>query len=396
VLYAHGTSAEKAFDMTNLRDAENAEAIVLATFFAGRGYVVVAPSYAGYNSSTLPYHPYLVADQQARDMVDALAAGRSALRATAPQDVTDDGRLFVTGYSQGGYVAMATQRALEAAGQAVTAAAPLSGPYAITAFVDAVFAGRVSGGAPLLGAFLFTAYQRAYGNAYLNADEIFAPAYAGSIETLLPTAGRRGELFDAGKLPQRALFDSTPPDPSYADVTPAKTPAALADVYARGFGTDALIRNDYRLRYLQDMAAHPDGFWPNTTDAKPPTDPQLPLRQALVRNDLRNWTPRSPTLLCGGHDDPTVYWLNTQAMQAYWAANAPGAPVTVLDVDAATDGSADPYADIKRRFALVKDLVAASGVAQGDGGRSAVLEVYHAGLVGPFCIAAAEDFFASR
>jgi hypothetical protein len=115
----------------------------------------------------------------------------------------------------------------------------------------------------------------------------------------------------------------------------------------------------------------------------------------LQRNDLRDFSPTSPTLLCGGRDDPVVFWLNTQAMQAYWAENAPAsAPITVLDVDAASSND-DPYEGVKRGFAVAKDLVRVSAVAQGatDGGDEAVLEVYHAGLVAPVCMEAARDFF---
>src|SRR6202035_4486115 len=65
VLYAHGTTADRAFDMT---DMSNAERLFLAALFASQGYIVVAPNYAGYDTSTLPYHPYLIADQQSKDM----------------------------------------------------------------------------------------------------------------------------------------------------------------------------------------------------------------------------------------------------------------------------------------------------------------------------------------
>src|ERR1700691_6549618 len=86
----------------------------------------------------------------------------------------DDGQLFITGYSQGGYVALATHRAMQAAGMAVTAAAPMSGPYALAAFVDAVFAGQVDGGAPVLATLLFSAYQNSYGDAYTDPAAVFA------------------------------------------------------------------------------------------------------------------------------------------------------------------------------------------------------------------------------
>jgi hypothetical protein len=399
VLYARGTSTDRAVDLTNLDNPQNAEGLLVAAFFASQGFLVVAPHYTGYDTSTLDHHPYLVADAQAADMIDALTAARSALPLSAATGTTDDGRLYVTGYSQGGHVALATQRALEREGRTVTAAAPLSGPYAPSAFVDAVFAGRVSGGATVLGSFLFTAYQRAYGDVYSSPADMFEPQYADEIESLFPSDVPRGQLYDEGRLPRDAFFSAVPPDPAYADITPPSTPEALVPLFVRGFAdTDFLIRNDYRLAYLQDMATHPDGFWPETTDGAPPDAPQLPLRQALKRNDLRNFTPRAPTLLCGGHDDPVVYWLNTQAMQAYWATQPVGGAMTVLDVDAAPTGDDDPYRDVKQRFAVAKDLVAAQAVAGGasDGGWEAVLETYHAGLVAPFCLEAAQEFFEAH
>lgn len=75
--------------------------------------------------------------------------------------------------------------------------------------------------------------------------------------------------------------------------------------------------------------------------------------------------------------------------------NAPGASVSVLDVDGAVS-SADPYATLKKAFAAAKALVAANAVLGGgakDGGASAVLQAYHAGLVPPVCLSAVKSFF---
>src|SRR6202167_5336628 len=95
----------------------------------------------------------------------------------------DDGQLFITGYSQGGYVAMATHRAMQTAGMNVTAAAPMSGPYALAAFVDAVFYGEVNGDATVSSALLLGAYQTVYGNIYSSATDVFEPQYASGIQT---------------------------------------------------------------------------------------------------------------------------------------------------------------------------------------------------------------------
>src|SRR5208337_2477040 len=131
VLYAHGTTTDRAFNMANI---QNTETLFLAALFASQGYIVVAPNYAGYDTSTLPYHPFLIADQQSKDMIDALTAARTALPIASATLAKDSGQLFITGYSQGGYVGMATHRAMQALGMRVTASAPMSGPYALAAF----------------------------------------------------------------------------------------------------------------------------------------------------------------------------------------------------------------------------------------------------------------------
>jgi len=393
VLYAHGTTTDRAFNMVNM---QNAETLSLAALFASQGYIVVAPNYAGYDTSTLPYHPYLIADQESKDMIDALTAARTALPFASATLTKDSGQLFITGYSQGGYVAMATHRAMQAAGMKVTASAPMSGPYALAAFVDAVFYGEVNGAATVSSTLLLTAYQRAYGTIYANAADVFEPQYATGIDSLLPSTMPRSQLYAQGKLPEYALFSLTPPAPVYADITPPLTPANLADVFALGFGAGNLLQNSYRLSYLIDAQANPDGGFPTITTGIAATSPGLPWRQALQMNDLRNWVPSTPVLLCGGDVDPIVFWLNTQLMQGYWASHAPASAPIVLDLESVPTAG-DPYANLQKDFALAKALIAAAAVAQGatDGGALAVAEAYHATLVAPFCFSAVKSFFAT-
>jgi alpha/beta superfamily hydrolase len=390
VLYAHGTTTDRAFTMTDL---SNAEALTLAAIFASQGYIVVAPNYAGYDISTLNYHPYLVAAQQSKDMMDALMAARTALPLASLTLTRDNGQLFITGYSQGGYVAMATQRAMEAAGMTVTAAAPMSGPYALAAFADAVFYGEVNGDATISTTLLVNAYQHAYGNIYTTATEIFEPQYASGIATLLPSTMTRGQIYAAGLLPEYALFSATAPAAQYAALTPPTTPASLAAVFALGFGTGNLIQNSYRLSYLEDAQANPDGGFPTVTSGLPAATPQLPWRQALQVNDLRNWVPAAPVQLCGGDLDPLVFWFNTQLTEDYWAKHAPAsASISAVDLES----SGDPYAAEKQEFQLAKAAIAAAAVVQGatDGGAAAVAAAYHATLVAPFCVAATRSFFS--
>ena len=391
MLYAHGTSAVKTFNIADLNGANNAEGLAVAAVFAAQGYIVIAPNYAGYDTSTLTYHAYLNADQQSKDMIDALTAARKALPLAGTPSTTDSGKLFITGYSQGGYVAMATHRALQAAGVAVTASAPLSGPYALSAFGDAIFEGQVSKDAETNLVLLIPGYQQAYGNLYSSTGDVFEAKYATGIDTLLPNTVKVSDLVGQGKLPADIVFNSTPPAPEFASYTPATTPAEFASLFASAFGTDNLITNAYRLTYLRDAQTAPDGGFPTATDGLPPANPTQSLRIALKTNDLRAWSPNAPTLLCGGGHDPTVFFSNTQLMQSYWTAHPGSGAVTVVDVDA----SGDPYSDLRDGFQAAKDAVRTAAVLGGasDGGDKAVHDAYHAGLVPPFCLSAAKRFF---
>ena len=91
-------------------------------------------------------------------------------------------------------------------------------------------------------------------------------------------------------------------------------------------------------------------------------------------------------LLCGGDQDPTVFYFNTQLMQSYWATHKPAGAVSVLDVAASPSGSGLD-AQLQLAFAAAQAVVAA------EGGEAAVLARYHTELVAPFCVAAVRSFF---
>jgi acetyl esterase/lipase len=389
VLYAHGTQTDKTADLADISNTNNTQGALIATAFAAQGYIVVAPNYAGYDISSLPYHPFLNADQQSKDMIDALAAARTALPHTAASATSDSGKLFITGYSQGGYVAMATHKALQAAGVAVTASAPMSGPYALEAFGDAIYFGSVDIGSTVFADMIATSYQKAYGNLYLATTDVFDPAYAADVEGLLPSTTPLATLFSQGKLPPTALFNSTTPVTGnpYLDAA-LKVPSN--PVFALGFGSPSLLINSYRVAYALDALQNPDGALPPTPQVGVPlaAAPKHPLRVDLAKNDMRSWIPMSPMLLCGGDQDPTVFFgINTGTMQAFWSA-LPAGLVTVLDLNATPPpGTHDPFALLQAGFQTTLAGILASG------GQTAVVENYHT-TVAPFCTVAARGFFS--
>ncbi len=418
LLYAHGTAATRGYNMANPSDATNeaaAESGLVAAMFAAQGFIVVAPNYAGYDSSPLPYHPFLNANALSADMINALEAARSALGNIPASTTLDNGALFLSGYSEGGYVAMATHRAMDLAtlagkpGLAVTASAPMSGPYATEALVDTVISGQAIDVAGTVFFPLFASgYQNSYHDLYNAPTDLFALPYADWAGTLMPGPYTFTELITQNKVPL-ALFNSTTP------VTGTGLDAILAvptsPLVPFGFGSTYLVTNTFRLNYALDFAASPDGF-PSTPPYALAANPSTQFRKDLNTNDMRkgNWFPGAPTLLCGGANDPEVFYFDTQIMQAFWtpiAAGIPGLPagfITGLDVDS-TITTNDPFATIKAGFAAGKQAdaaaAAAAAVAAGatDGGAAAaaqaVLLDYHGVLVPPFCSLAARGFFKS-
>ena len=393
VVYSHGTNITKSYNLANFADDTNpafSEAVLLAAMYAAQGYIVVAPNYAGYDSSSLSYHPYLNADQQSKEMIDILAAAKKALP-TLISPTTASAKLFLTGYSQGGFVAMAAHRAMQAAGIPVTASAPMSGPYALAAQSDATFYGNVNAGGTIFSPMIFTSFQKAYGNLYTVPSDIYEAAYATGIETLLPGAYDFTTVVTSGKLPQLALFSNTPPAPAFAAITPPTGTGATDALFAMGFGPNNLIKNSARAAYLADAMANPDGVVPAFTTGAPSATAKNPIRIAGAKNDLRGWTPAAPVLLCAGNGDPTVFYsLNTGLMKALWGA-LPAGLVTVLDVDSAVTGATDPFAAAKMGFAQTKQAMA---VAAGANAAATVTAAYHGTLVPPFCNAAARGFFS--
>jgi alpha-beta hydrolase superfamily lysophospholipase len=344
VLYAHGTSVDSGKNMANLADGETQ--LVLA-MFAAQGYIVVAPNYLGYTGSSQSWHPYLNAEAQAVDMVDGLRAARRALQVAGGPQPT--GALFVTGYSQGGHVAMATHRTLQRdhAGEfTVAASGPMAGPYNLAEFGRLINeAQQINAGAVLFTPLLLTSYQRSYGDVYTSTAQAYNAAYASTIESLLPSTSSVNELIGLGRLP--------------AD------PTLTVKLFQNSAHPDGLILDSYRLDYVNN--------------------PNNGFRRAMERNTLLGWTPTSPVAMCSGAQDPTVFFhINQPVMQADLNSRLP-AQMQALGFDLEDR-------DTLPAGAVGDAIYAGFQNAKTNAGGNVVAQ-YHGELVPPFCTALIRGFF---
>ena len=423
VLYTHGTAIDRAEDMSAITNPHNpayGTATRVALVFAAQGYVAVAPNYAGYDISRLPYHPYLNGAQQSQDAIDSLTAGRQLLRRIR-RPVSDSGKLFVTGYSQGGYVSMATLRALDQRGRPATAGAPMSGPYALLAMSDEIFLGH-----PDLGA---TAYLPMVVNSYahlrqgsIRPTRILSNRFRNAARLFPGNIGYAGfsKLVSAGEIPESALFQSESSGAAAPGFSASRYPtlAALAEgapLYKAGFDPSRyLVSTAFRAAYVAELRANPDsgapvdGSAPSLASTVPtmPAHPRSLLRQDLERNDLRNYTPSMPLLMCGGYGDPEVFWNQgagamTAVLQSKVAAH-PRLHFVTLDLDIGA-GTAATYVEhglnptqnaalrsIARRVQTT--FTAYQHAVDTSRGAQLGVEAYHTDET-PYCMVAARGFF---
>ncbi|MDI4633003.1 prolyl oligopeptidase family serine peptidase [Pelomonas sp. V22] len=336
LLYAHGTTTTKSFNMADVQ--KNGEASLVMAMYAAQGFIVVAPNYLGYDKSSLSYHPYLNAENQAMDMIDGLRAAKAHL--AADSSVKPSAKLFISGYSQGGHVAMATHKVIErdyGSEFTVTASGPMSGPYNMVGFGDIVTGtGPINAGATLFVPLLLTSYQKSYGNIYASTTEAYQAPYAATIETLFPTDTPVADLIAGGKLPA---------DPTFTKL----------------FGTGGLLTDSFRAGYQGSN-----------------------YRKALQTNTLLGFTPKRPLVMCGGKADPTVFFdVNTTAMSADLKSRV--APLVAATYDLETLSTLPAGITGQTIYGGFQQAKAAAGAnAQAQ---------YHGSLVPPFCTALVRGFF---
>jgi hypothetical protein len=321
----------------------------------------------------LSYHPFLVADQQSKDMIDALAAARAALP-TLLAPVSDNGKLFITGISEGGHAAMATFKAMRALNMNVNAVAPLEPVSAPLNYGDYIMSGHVPVASTLLLPMLINGYQKTYGTVYQTPADYYTATYSAGIEAAFPGTYNFTTLVTSSIVPAAALFSGGA----------ATTPAAFAPIFAGGVGAGNLITDSARNAYLADIA--------NAT-------PTHPLRVALRANDMLSLTVDKPMMLCGGAQDPTVFFSVNAESSAITLAGNPF--VSILDLENiypltsamanVTKVSSPVITALQAGFQQAK--TATQTAVPTD--PLAVVKAYHGTLAPTFCVAAASGYFAN-
>ncbi len=143
--------------------ADNSEAASFGSLFGSMGYVIAYPDYIGYGASENLPHPYEHRASLASASLDMLRAAKEFLRGQT--EVKWNEKLYVAGYSEGGFATMSLQRKIEEEASSefnLRASSCGAGAYDKTAFMKYIVNSPTEGTYNSLYLWVLLSYDRIY------------------------------------------------------------------------------------------------------------------------------------------------------------------------------------------------------------------------------------------
>jgi hypothetical protein len=131
LVYQHATIIENSSAPSSVTGSAQTKALM--SVFASEGYVVAMPDYVGTGLVTNYPSEYLFASSEGANGEDIIAATQTLL---GDLSVQTNGKLFLTGYSEGGQAVSALADLLQSNNVEVTAATLMEGPYNMIAVMN--------------------------------------------------------------------------------------------------------------------------------------------------------------------------------------------------------------------------------------------------------------------
>ena len=186
----HGTETKR--DLVASVSPNNSTEGIMGLMTASMGYLTVIPDYPGFGVSNV-MHPYIHAESLIPCVIDFMRASKSY---SSSNQITMNGKVFLSGYSEGGYVSLVTQKTIEEDYLDefnLSAVAPLAGPYDLKGMTDSIFQSD-SYSTPAYIAFFLTAYNEIYN--WNRLDYFFKSPYASMMPGLFDGSKTWGEIVN--------------------------------------------------------------------------------------------------------------------------------------------------------------------------------------------------------
>ena len=192
---------------------------LLLTALATTGAISIVPDFSGFGSSTNVLHPYFVEEGEAVPAVDMILATRELMEDSA---MVWNNKLLLTGYSEGGYVTLATHKYIQEHKEldlVVTASAAGSGAYD-QVHMKNYFIGLEEYHQPFFLAYAIYANQK-YNDVNESLELFFQQPYADKIPSLFDGSKGSEEINDQlttniASLLQQEFLENSETNPVYA------------------------------------------------------------------------------------------------------------------------------------------------------------------------------------
>lgn len=272
VSFQHGTIAAHT-EAPSVQPVSSTELILYAAL-ASPGFIAAVPDYIGFGSSANLPHPYYVEDLTAEAVTDMLDA---AFELAREKGITFNKKLFLAGYSQGGYATMAAHKEIESDDLDdfdLVASFPASGGYDVKGMQEYFFS-LDTYEEPFYIGYVASSYKTTY-NWSQPFSDIFNEPYATRIPSLYDGSKSSGEI--------NAQLTTHIPDLLNSDI--------LANI-----DTDARYKN---------------------------------IIDAFNENSLTDWKPTRKMYMYHGDADVTVPYSNSTATYNKLISNGASASIVTL------------------------------------------------------------------
>jgi len=207
----HGTIFTNAEAPTNVETSNGLPEHSLAVSITAKaGFAAILPDYIGYGDSNESYKPYMLKNASAQDSLDMIKA---SIKYMNDNNIPINYQLFISGYSQGGYTALALAQKIENSFSdkiSLMAVAPMAAPSMLKIFADNVLKSDANMGVPAFMAFLANSYAFSYSN--LTIDEMIINSKIDTFDGLFDGTNNINEIHTQLQLPLGAptidLFNS--------------------------------------------------------------------------------------------------------------------------------------------------------------------------------------------
>lgn len=228
--FQHGTIAAHSEAPSAL--SANAELLTFYSAIAAPGIIGVAPDLIGFGVSSNVVHPYYLEEPTAAAVVDCIKAAREL---AITKGFKFNKKLFLAGYSQGGYATMAAHKWIQANGLAefdLIASFPASGGYNIKG-VQEYFFKQTTYADPFYLAYVAYAYKTHLGFTQPLTD-LFKEPYASRIPGLFNGQNTAGQInaqltTKIADLIQADVLANIDTDPKYKYMTDAFKAHSVGD-----------------------------------------------------------------------------------------------------------------------------------------------------------------------